>query len=151
MLLLWAQVRFLPYHDTMITWWSHRSAVLLDLLLVGVFWHLMLMPAQGGGTEGQEFSVWREEQRQLAERRIIQKVRNWWMLGLACLALVTVVFPLGIAVLPEEGIEVLVASHAPHRWQHVDRVWNGKPVFWLTYWLFDKPGTLFHRNLQLQD
>src|SRR5215470_6830081 len=36
-LVLWAQVRFLPYHHELITW-SHRAAVLADLALLWLFW-----------------------------------------------------------------------------------------------------------------
>jgi len=36
-LLLWAQVRFLPYHSTLITW-IHRTAVLGDFLLLLLLW-----------------------------------------------------------------------------------------------------------------
>ncbi|MBF0419893.1 MAG: hypothetical protein HQL78_06970 [Magnetococcales bacterium] len=30
-LLVWMQIRFLPYHDQVITWWSHRLSIGLDL------------------------------------------------------------------------------------------------------------------------
>src|SRR4029453_12740031 len=43
-LLLWTQLRFLPYHDTAITW-NHRLAVLVDLALLWLFWSLMFPPA----------------------------------------------------------------------------------------------------------
>src|SRR5439155_17808898 len=43
LLLLWAQARFLPYHDTSITW-NHRIAVGVDLLLLWLFGSLMLIP-----------------------------------------------------------------------------------------------------------
>jgi hypothetical protein len=45
-LVLWAQVRFLPYHHEGITW-SHRAAVLVNLTLVWLFWPLIFTPAPG--------------------------------------------------------------------------------------------------------
>jgi uncharacterized protein YjbI with pentapeptide repeats len=35
--LIWAQVRFLPYHSSGVTWW-HRAAVVLDLLFLWLIW-----------------------------------------------------------------------------------------------------------------
>ena len=123
-LLLWAQLRFLPYHDTVITW-SHRFAVLVDLLLLWLFWPWMLPPVQRSA------------------RRFL------WGMGLLCLTLVTVVFSLGIAVLPEEAMERWMASHLPEGWVHADPR-PGRSVFKLTFWLFETPEALFHRNLRLQ-
>ncbi|MBF0436645.1 MAG: pentapeptide repeat-containing protein, partial [Magnetococcales bacterium] len=37
-LLLWMQIRFLPYHNQEITWWSHRSSILMDLVLLWIYW-----------------------------------------------------------------------------------------------------------------
>ena len=42
-LLLWAQIRFLPYHDTSITW-AHRLTLLTDLVLLWVLWPMIVMP-----------------------------------------------------------------------------------------------------------
>jgi uncharacterized protein YjbI with pentapeptide repeats len=126
-LLLWAQVRFLPSHDTFITW-THRIAILVDLALLWLFGPLILIPESGGASPARLFPLWREEQRQWAVQRTARTRLRRWRTGLLCLTLVTVVFALGIAVLPEEAIEVRMVSH----------------------WLFDAPGAPFHRNLQLQ-
>ncbi len=37
-LLLWMQIRFLPYHNQEITWWSHRLSILMDLVLLWIYW-----------------------------------------------------------------------------------------------------------------
>jgi uncharacterized protein YjbI with pentapeptide repeats len=148
-LLLWAQVRFLPYHDTAITW-SHRVAVLADLALLWLFWPLMLMPGPGGAPPAQTITLWRAEQQ--AARRLARTRRIRWGTGLLCLTLVAVVFALGIAVLPEEGMEgrmVVIASHLPGGLVQTARA--DKHVFKLTFWLFEMPGAPFHRNLQLKE
>ena len=43
-LLIWAQVRFLPYHDLPVTW-SQRATVILDLALVWAFWPMIVAPS----------------------------------------------------------------------------------------------------------
>ena len=147
-LLLWAQLRFLPYHDTAITW-NHRAAVLVDLALLWLFWPLMLMPGQRWSSAAHTIALWKEEQR--AVRRTAWTRRLRWGTGLLCLTLITVVFSLGTAVLPEEGMETWMAAHLRTRWRHVDPPRGGKGVFKLTYWLFETPGAPFHRNLWLQE
>ena len=42
-LLLWAQVRFLPYHDVIITW-IQRLALYLEIVLLLVFWPKIVEP-----------------------------------------------------------------------------------------------------------
>jgi Pentapeptide repeats (8 copies) len=95
-LLLWAQMRFLPYHDTAITW-NHRAAVLVDLMLLWLFRPLMLPPVQRPVSAAPSRRVWRLVRHTASARR-------WrWGTRLICLTLVTVVFALDIAVPPEEG------------------------------------------------
>jgi uncharacterized protein YjbI with pentapeptide repeats len=156
LLLLWAQIRFLPYHNMMITW-NHRIAVGVDLILLGLFWPLMLIPERCGGFVGQEFPLWREEQRQRATRRVVRTRRLRWWIGISSLALITEVFSLCVAVLPEEFLEAWTASYVPARWRITRRrQWQqyipyaNQHVFIVTVWLFDVPGALFHRNLQFQ-
>jgi hypothetical protein len=43
MLLLWAQVRYLPAHNLSVTWWQ-RSAVAVDVLIVTVLWSRAIAP-----------------------------------------------------------------------------------------------------------
>jgi hypothetical protein len=70
------------------------------------------------------------------------------------------VFSLCIAVLPEEFLEAWTASYVPARWRITRQPYfvaeqryipyANPHVFIVTVWLFDMPGALFHRNLQLQ-
>lgn len=146
-LLLWAQVRFLPYHAVAITW-NHRAAVLVDLMLLWLFWPLMLPPVPRTASAAPSRRLWRVVQHMVSARRFR------WGTGLLGLTLVIVVFSLGIAVLPEEGVEgrmVSIASHLPGGLVHTDPDRADKRVFKLTYWLFEMPGAPFHRNLQLQE
>ena len=147
LLLLWAQVRFLPYHDTAITW-NHRAAVLVYLILLWLFWPLMLPPVQRTASALPSCRLWRVVQHIVSARRFR------WETGLIGLTLVTVVFSLGIAVLPEEGMEgrmVSLVSHLPGDLVHSDPARADKDVFKLTFWLFEMPGAPFHRNLQLKE
>jgi hypothetical protein len=107
-LLLWAQVRFLPYHDTAITW-NHRAAVLVDLMLLWLFWPLMLPPGQRLTSAAPSHRLWRVVQHIALARRFR------WGVGLSCLTIVTVVLSLGVAVLPEEAMERGTASIAFYR------------------------------------
>jgi uncharacterized protein YjbI with pentapeptide repeats len=146
-LLLWAQVRFLPYHDLAITW-NHRAAVLVDLLLLWLFWPLLLPPVPRTASAAPARHRWRVVQHRVSARRFR------WGIGLIGLTLVTLVFSWGIAVLPEEGMErrmVSIASQLSGGLVHTDSVRDDKRVFKLTYWLFETPGAPFHRNLQLQE
>src|SRR5215216_884006 len=79
------------------------------------------------------------------------KMRSPWGIGLICLTLVAVVFSLGIAVLPEAGTEVWIASHVPTSWLSSETSRASKPVFIPTYWLFEAPRSPFNRNLRLRE
>jgi uncharacterized protein YjbI with pentapeptide repeats len=156
LLLLWAQLRFSPYHDTAITW-NHRAAVLVALALLWLFWSLMLPPMQRTASPAPSRRLWRVVQQTASARRFR------WGTGLVCLTLVTVVLSLGIAI-PEEDIEVWMASHLPGVLVHTylaRAIMFERPggsiltrtdmsVFKLTFWLFERPGAFFHRKLQLQ-
>jgi hypothetical protein len=150
-LLLWAQLRFLPYHDTAITW-NHRIAVLVDLAVLWLFWSLMFPPAPCQESPAHGGALGRAAPR--AVRRTAGTRRRRWRIGLSGLTVVTVVFALGIAVLPDEGMERwLVASVLPQGWvtrqAEPDRMGHG--VFTVTFGLFEAPGAPLHRNLQLQE
>jgi hypothetical protein len=150
-LLLWAQLRFLPYHDTAITW-NHRAAVLVDLALLWLFWPLMLPPVPRTASAAASRRRRRMVQRPASARHLR------WGTGLVCVTLVTVVFSLGIAVLPEEPLERWMASRLEKAWWRApvpEGRWAGsqsrKVVFRLTYRLFETPRAPFHRNLQLRE
>lgn len=40
-IMLWAQIRFLPYHDVTVTW-VQRSAIIVDALLLWIFWPVIM-------------------------------------------------------------------------------------------------------------
>lgn len=44
-LLTWAQIRFIPYHDEAITW-NHRIVILLDCLLLWILWPMIILPKE---------------------------------------------------------------------------------------------------------
>ena len=108
-LLLWAQLRFLPYHDTAITW-NHRAAVLVDLALLWLFWPLMLPPVQRTASAAPSRRLGSVVQPTAAARHLR------WGTGLVCVTLVTMVFSLSIAVLPEEPLERWMASRLEKDW-----------------------------------
>ncbi|MBF0371362.1 MAG: hypothetical protein HQL52_18120, partial [Magnetococcales bacterium] len=56
-LLVWAQLRFLPYHSDWITGYSHRWAVVVDLVLLWVFWP-KIMHAEGRWRFGFKRNFW---------------------------------------------------------------------------------------------
>jgi uncharacterized protein YjbI with pentapeptide repeats len=45
LLFLVIEIKFLPYHDTLVTWW-HRLLLTIDIILVWCFWPLIRLPAQ---------------------------------------------------------------------------------------------------------
>jgi hypothetical protein len=137
-LLLWTQVRFLPYHDTLITW-THRAAVLADLILLWLFWSLMLPPVQHKPSTAPSRRLWRVVLQKISARGF-----RW---GLTCL--IFGVISLFIAVLPEADTEVWIASHVPTSWLSSEP--GRAPVFKPTYWLFETPSSPFHRNLRLRE
>jgi uncharacterized protein YjbI with pentapeptide repeats len=87
-LLLWTQVRFLPYHNMAITWWSHRLAVLADLALLWLFGPLLLPPVQRPTSTAPSRSLWR------VVPPTASATHCRWETGLVCLTLATVVFAL---------------------------------------------------------
>src|SRR5262249_27573436 len=139
-----AQLGFLPYHNTAITW-NHRATVLVDLLLLWLFWPLMLPQVQRPVSPAPSRRLWRVVQQTALARRFR------WGIGLLCLTLVTVVFSLGIAVLPEEGMEGWMASHVFDSWRQVSAPPRDKAIFLPTFWLFEMSGAPLHRNLQLTE
>jgi uncharacterized protein YjbI with pentapeptide repeats len=88
-LLLWAQLRFLPYHGTAITW-NHRAAVLADLVLLWLFWPLLLPPVQRPASAAPSRGLWR------VVPLTASATHFRWGTGLVCLTLVTV----GVALAP---------------------------------------------------
>ena len=86
-LLLWTQMRFLPYHHTAITW-THRFAVLMDLILLWLFWPLIFPPVQRPASAAPSRDLWR------VVSPTASATRFRWGTSLVCLTLGTVVFAL---------------------------------------------------------
>ena len=121
-LLLWTQVRFLPYHSILITW-IHRSVVLGDLLLLLVLWPKIRAPSGRwlnwlGGTS-KYGPVW---------KRIASAIFRICFFG--ALGLVVAMFSVSLATIPEEWIEEKIGQ------QDLTK-------------MFDQIRRPFHRNLIL--
>jgi hypothetical protein len=142
------QLRFLPYHHELITW-TQRAAVLVDLGLLWWLWPLILIPEHHGASAAQTITQWWEERRVAQRNARTRRLR--WRIWPGCLILVPGVFSLGIAVLPEEGMEGLMTAIVPKSLRHTDPDRAGNGVFRLTVWLLETPGVPFHRNLRLQE
>ncbi len=178
-LLLWAQIRFLPYHDEPITW-GHRGAVLSDLALLWVFWPMMVGPGGSAQAWWRRFVIrslhcvpvrlmerlsihnrLRQKTEALSERiktprAPLDHARGSFLL-MWCVTPVAVLLSLIIAVFPGEYMEQWVAeplaSLNSQSWVVEKDGNDDRPHLRLTHWLFDgsNPLSLFpHRNLRLQ-
>jgi hypothetical protein len=133
-LLLWAQVRFIPYHSILITW-IHRAVVLADLLLLLVLWPKIRSPNGHWfnwlGSTSKHRPVW---------KRIALPISRICVLG--TLSLVVLILSLSIATIPDEWIEKRIG------WQDLTEILFGKIEI--------QPGikarkTPFHRHLILRE
>jgi uncharacterized protein YjbI with pentapeptide repeats len=130
LLLVWAQIRFLPYHDPLLTW-TQRLAILLDLATLWTFWPRILTPP------GEPIS-WL--------RHLTAGGRG----GIAVVATAAAAVWLSVltATIPAEAIERWVAAltfddeYDPQ---------SGVAPLWATRRLFDGPSAPFHRNLRLPE
>jgi len=153
-LVLSAQVRFLPYHDTLVTA-SARIAILVELVLLWTFWPLIL-------------------------ERGVASMRTWWLNGIrapvawfrriarvfkvdlstpnpgkatgfgtmTATTAVVLGFSWLVAVLPGEPMERWVAYWLPVAKEDgaLGAATSGNA---LTHWVFDGPNAPLHRNLDL--
>lgn len=119
--LLWAQIRFLPFHDEMITW-SQRVVVVLDVVLLGSFWLVLI------GPDG----------------------RALGLVCLIFIGGIGILLSGLVAVLPREGMEQWAARTAPESWKEKEIKGCREEVLMVTCWLFDRPRAPFHRNLRLE-
>jgi uncharacterized protein YjbI with pentapeptide repeats len=115
-LLLWTQVRFLPYHNTGITW-THRFAVLMDLILLWLFWPLIFPPVQRPASAAPSRGLWR------VVSPTASATRFRWGTSLVCLTFFTSVVALvplhrnlqlreQVLVAGEPAAEVIAALHS---------------------------------------
>jgi uncharacterized protein YjbI with pentapeptide repeats len=152
-LLLWLQIRFLPYHDPGVTW-GQRGAVLADVLLLLVFWPRIVAGRGGWSWWSGCLFRWRTKVQQRADA-----------LTVGMLLLITWVMSFFIATVPEEPWERWLVTQSsgwlPHSWVYESLekfawlydepdVWQPRQMLMPTYWFFERPDTLFRRNLVLR-
>jgi uncharacterized protein YjbI with pentapeptide repeats len=162
-LLVGAQIRFLPYHDAAITW-SSRAAILMDLVFLWTFWPKIVTPSADirrdwwmriitGPVERIKIVIgWIGS----FKRRLPPKIRKSGrparargILPLALTSFVAIVLSMLVAVLPGGSMETWVAHTIPERWLSAGERYGGHPYFGLTYLLFDASKAPFHRSLDL--
>lgn len=178
LLLVWAQVQFLPYHDEMITW-VQRVALLVDFLILWILWP-MIMAGKGhvsawwlrffttiphairrlwAGLSMGVLVLLKMRPRFLLkvkwdELRIDADARGATALVFSTLLLIP--FSLFVAVLPDMRMERWVVKRVPEAWVVYvpegkrPETWKRQPMLSQTYTWFETPGALFHRNLHLK-
>ncbi len=146
LLIVWMQIRFLPYHDHLVTW-GQRTAVLADIGLIWLLWPQIVIH-QGKASEWWK-SGWIVTKMHL--RMVGSFIRKLYKGGLqpnfhishaAQAPGFSSIMILSVFAL---GFSFLVALIPGETFQHDCSSWN------LTCWLFDGPGAWFHRNLKLKD
>ena len=151
LLVLAAQVAFLPYHDIGMTWWQ-RLAVLLDVVVIWIFWPMIVTPV------GQQVQLWWSRLwrgpiglvRRIVRRREQNNaargdVHTWGMLPMVIVTVPVLLFSTLVAVIPGEALERITVEALPEAW-HSNVVKQSNA---LTHLLFDAPGAPMHRNLRL--
>jgi uncharacterized protein YjbI with pentapeptide repeats len=123
LLLLWAQLAFLPYHGWWITWGPHRVSIVADLFLLWLFLPTLAHP-EGRWRPGDTFDRW------LYPRRFFWAVLSG-MLSLVVLWLSFLVFLI------------------PGNW--LDRTLGTTPVIVWAFGETGLGGVLGHRNLVLPE
>lgn len=172
--LLWALIRFLPYHDIYVTW-VDRGAVIADLAAILVLWPTIM------GREGLIRKVahrirllffggplWRNSGRRALRRNIGMRFheslarhrRGIWAAVIPPLVagpvLLAAVFPETPADIADPVDRVDLYAGPEHvQWCPPDAPETSpdllvSPVGWLTYRLFDAEGSPFHRSLRLR-
>ncbi|MBF0382967.1 MAG: pentapeptide repeat-containing protein [Magnetococcales bacterium] len=138
-LLLWAQVRFLPYHSEWITW-SHRLTILADLTILHLFW--MMIRDEEGRISG------------ALTRQINQNKRSFvlWASAYILLTITVIIISLSIATFPNEdfnkninnGWIAKISSGYSATLEYVRKIPGTDQI---TNWFNDN----FPRNLDVQD
>jgi uncharacterized protein YjbI with pentapeptide repeats len=171
--LLWALIRFLPYHDILVTW-VDRGAVIADLTAILVLWptimgrqglmrkvaHRIRLLVSGGplrrnsGRRALRRNIGMRFHESLARHR-----RGIWAAVIPPLVagpvLLAAVFPETPADIADPVDRVDLYAGRDHvQWCPPDAPETPpdllvSPVGWLTYQLFDADGSPFHRSLRL--
>ena len=172
-LLLWAQIRFLAFQDSDITW-GQRAAVVLDALLLMLFWS-RISSSLGAGAWWWQHLLWAyissvrllawpwAVMRSVWKRRWIPPTRRAFGYrrhvsidsgaGLLIVAVLSTLFvSLIVATVIEEGWEKKVLAYMPESWPTPDEIVKPKrQVFWLTRILFEGEDAFFSRALDLRE
>ena len=158
MLLVAMQVRFLPYHDLTITW-IQRIAVLIDLFLLWIFWPRMLSGSGQIGLKKFFHAAWSRVlwlAARMSRRTEIPAVSHQTSPGVLSLGITTilvVVFAFPITTIPGERMERIVTAMTPQwmQWQSDPLLSARAGYLRITHRLFEAPGSVLHRNLQLAE
>ena len=159
-LLIGVQIRFLPYHDALMTWW-HRVAVLVDLSVIWLFWPRIISPHSQSSCRwwfnairlsfGKIFKLWKLIRRPKTEPLADTEAKNIrGFLSLSAISLLFVVFSLFVAVVPGESVERIIVQILPKSWV-TGKGMSNMGTSLLTNFFFDQEGSLFHRNLRLTE
>lgn len=179
LLLLGTQIQFLSYHSERIVW-SQRAAVVLDILLLWIFWPRIVLPKESVTPWWQQVTIaplcwllklatWimargklRKLLQAINERLRIRQaqpehIRGSFVLFVTTLA--SLAISLGAAVIPGEALErwtvKKLESYVPKNWLVENEILP--TTFILTSWLFDTQNEKrqhvapFHRNLLLAE
>lgn len=74
LLLVFFQIRFLPYHHETLTWW-HRIAVVIDIFLLWWLWpKIVLATGDGGGTRWARAGAWA-----MKTASVLLVLLVWWV------------------------------------------------------------------------
>ncbi len=137
-LLVMLQLGFLPFHDPTILFW-HRAAVVIDLVLLWVFWPIIRSP-------NGRLKTWYSQILWLFRWRRF----SWLHLEAVLMTILTaalLVFSWGLATLPGEVKQWSWSDYLPNNWW-VHEKKHEDELKW-TMNLFDKKESPFHRNLKL--
>jgi uncharacterized protein YjbI with pentapeptide repeats len=99
-MLIYVQVGFLPYHSVTITW-IQRAAVLADAVLIVAFWPSLVAAADDRGL----FAWWALAARSRLSWRGWRNRDGRGAVRIATWSAIAVVISLGLATIPDEGIE----------------------------------------------
>jgi hypothetical protein len=171
LLLVWAQVQFLPYHDEIITW-VQRVALMTDFAILWILWPMTMSPQGSLRTWWWHFitatpkalwaiitGLWTGMLVLLKRSSMSQLSAKWasvrssrharGAMTLLTSTLVLIPFSVFVAVIPDKTMEGWLSElvHVPKSW--IVDVRNRDPMLGLTYTLFEAKDAPFRRNLAI--
>ncbi len=136
-LLSWAQIRFIPYHNEVITW-SHRIVILFDCLLLWIIWPMIVLPENKLKHWIVQNLLWVKKLTGQSSPTVTAKdkitLRGSGQESLMLCSILLLFVSWFVAVQPESN-------------DKGEKV----PQFFLTEMLFDLPGKPFRQDLFLKD